>query len=95
MQEAALPTQLEILKKSRDRVLAKRGPDDPFVKSLQEKIAAAEKSEGEVTVTPNADLPPAEKADIASAGKAQTAPKAGKQTNTQFRVKTQGAARSR
>jgi 2-phospho-L-lactate guanylyltransferase (CobY/MobA/RfbA family) len=95
MQEAALPTQLEILRKSRDRVVAKRGADDPFVKSLDEKIAAAEKAEAKVTITVNADLPAAEKTSIAEAGKTQTAPRSGKQSNTKFRVKTQGAARSR
>ena len=40
-----MPTQLEILRKSRDRVVAKRGADDAFAKSLEEKIAAAEKTE--------------------------------------------------
>ena len=90
-----MPTQLDILRKSRDRVVAKRGADDPFVKSLDEKIAAAEKAEAKVTITANAELPTAEKTSIAEAGKTQTAPKSGKQSNTQFRVKTQGAARSR
>ena len=90
-----MPTQLEILKKSRERVLAKRGADDPFVKSLNEKIAAAEKAEAKVTITVNADLPAAEKTGIADASKTQTAPKSGKQSNNQFRVKTQGSARSR
>ena len=90
-----MPTQLEILRKSRDRVVAKRGADDPSVKSLEEKITAAEKAEAKVTITANADLPAAEKINIAEAGKTQTAPKSGKQSNTQFRVKTQGAARSR
>ena len=91
----ALPTQLEILKKSRDRVIAKRGPKDPFVISLEEKIAAAEKSENKMTMTANADLRTTEKTNVTDNGKAQTAPKSGKQSNTQFRVKTQGAARSR
>ncbi|MEE2761610.1 MAG: hypothetical protein VYE18_09205 [Pseudomonadota bacterium] len=90
-----MPTQLEILKKSRDRVLAKRGPEDPFVKSLGEKIAAAEESGSDIKVTANADLPATEKTNITDSGKTQTAPKSGKQSNTQFRVKTQGAARSR
>ena len=47
------------------------------------------------TITVNADLPAAEKTSIAEAGKTQTAPRSGKQSNTKFRVKTQGAARSR
>lgn len=90
-----MPTQLEILKKSRDRVVAKRGADDAFVKSLDEKIAAAEKAEAKVTITANADMPGGEKSGGAEAGKTQTAPQSGKQSNAQFRVKTQGSARSR
>ena len=90
-----MPTQLEILKKSRDRVLAKRGADDPFVKSLDEKIAAAEKADAKVTIAANADKPGGDNSGIADAGKTQTAPKSGKQSNNQFRAKTQGSARSR
>jgi hypothetical protein len=94
MQEVALPTQLEILKKSRERVLTKRGADDPFVKSLDEKIAAAEKAEAKVTITANADMPGGENTS-AEGGKTPTTPQSGKQSNNQFRVKTQGSARSR
>ena len=89
-----MPTQLEILKKSRGRVLAKRGADDAFVKSLDEKIAAAEKAEAKVTITANADMPGGENSG-AETGKTQTAPQSGKQSNAQFRVKPQGSARSR
>ena len=63
--------------------------------ALEQFIDAAEAAEGQVTITANAELPVAEKTSIAEAGKTQTAPKSGKQSNTQFRVKTQGSARSR
>ncbi|NQV57060.1 MAG: hypothetical protein HQ503_14465 [Rhodospirillales bacterium] len=89
-----MPTPLEVLKNSRERVVAKRGADDPFVKSLDEKIAAAEKLAGDLSEADGADSAKDASGARAASGKSPPAPKAAKGAGSSGVRKT-GSARSR